>query len=108
MSEGVTSCKGFGAKLFLQEIFFCALCAFLWHNPFFPVFEDFFLPDRNSAFEFFDGPLAGLKSGLAVWGAGGNHDAGLADFKSSGTMNDPEVSDVEAPVRFGPRTLHLC
>src|SRR5262249_12340836 len=78
-------------------------------NPFlFPVFEDFFLPNRHGAFEFFDGPLAGLKGRLAVWGAGGDDDARLPDLKAAGAVNDSEMSDVEALVCFRSQALHLC
>ena len=47
------------------------------------------------------------KAALAVWRAGGDHDARFADLEASGAMHDPEVSDFELLVSLGAETLHF-
>ncbi len=79
----------------------------LRRDPFFAVFEHFFFPDRHRAFEFSDGPFAGFEGGFAVWGAGGDHDAGFADLQAAGAMHDAEVSDLKMLVSFSAEALHL-
>src|SRR5436309_2283362 len=48
------------------------------------VLEELFLPDGDGAFEFADGPLAGLEGRAAVRGADGDDDRGLADVRAAG------------------------
>src|SRR5690349_25132283 len=77
-----------GTELFL--VYLALLCAFLWQNPFFAVGVDFFLPDRNGAFEFANGPFAGLERRLPVWGADADHDARFADLEFAGAVADAD------------------
>ena len=76
-------------------------------DPRFAVFVDFFFPDRNGAFEFADGPLAGFEGCFAVWGAHGDYDACFADLEAAGAMDDTDVRDVETFMCFDAQTLHL-
>ena len=73
----------------------------------FPICVDFFLPDRDGAFEFFDGPLAGCEGGSTVRGADGDYDARFADLEPACAVHDADVSDVELFVRFNAEALHL-
>ena len=83
------------------------ISACLRRYPLFSVFEHFLLPDRHGAFEFFDGPFTGLKGGLAVWRADGDHDTGFTDIQSPGAVHDPDVGNLESLVSFSAEALHL-
>ena len=79
----------------------------LWLNPFLTILVHVFLPDGYSAFEFFDGPFAGLEGCSAMWGAGGDDDAGFPDLQASGAVHDAEVSDFELLVSFSAEAFHF-
>src|SRR2546425_9150765 len=91
--------------LFFRKQYICSVFAF---DPNLAVCENFFLPNRNRAFQFANCPLAGFKRGAAVWGADRDNDAGLADFQAAGAMNDANVGDVESLVSLCSQSFHLA
>src|SRR2546430_2140774 len=76
-------------------------------NPNLAVGENFFLPNRNGAFQFANGPLAGFKGSTSVRSADGDNDAGFADLQAAGAMNDADVGDVESLVSLCSQSFHL-
>src|SRR6185295_10744757 len=81
--------------------------AFTFH-PNLAVCENLFLPNRHGAFEFADGPLAGLERGAAVRRADGDDDAGLADFGATSAMDDADVRDLETLVGLASESFELA
>src|SRR6266568_5954704 len=76
-------------------------------DPNLAIFKNFFLPNRNGAFQFANGPLAGFKGSTSVRSADGDNDAGLADLQAAGAMNDADVGDVESLVSLCSQSFHL-
>src|SRR4029078_12362457 len=79
----------------------------LWLNPFLTILVHFLLPDRDGAFELFDGPLTSLEGCFTMWRAGGDHDARFADFETSGAMHNTEGADFELLVSLGAEPFHF-
>src|SRR5438094_10560779 len=77
-------------------------------NPHFAVLENFFLPNRNGAFQFADGPFAGFKGSTSVRSADGDNDAGFADLQAAGAMDDADMCDVESLVSLFAESFHLA
>ena len=77
-------------------------------DPHFAIVEKLFLPDRHSAFEFTDRPLACGEGGTAVRSADGDDNAGFADLKAACAMDDADVGDLEEGVRLASESLHFA
>jgi TolB-like protein/DNA-binding winged helix-turn-helix (wHTH) protein len=64
-------------------------------DPNFAVCKNFFLPNRDCAFQFANRPFAGFKGSATMRSAHRNHHAGFANFQAAGAMDDADVGDVK-------------
>src|SRR2546426_1474969 len=77
-------------------------------DPDLAIFEDFFFPDGNYLLQFANGPLAGFEGRVAVRSADGDDHAGLSYFQTSSAMNNADVRDLKALMRFMSQPLQLA
>src|SRR5579872_4079268 len=71
------------------------------------VFEEFFLPDRDGAFESVNQPAAGVKGSGAMGGGDHDQDTGFPYLKATEAVNDGEVTNGEFGHGLGSKISHL-
>src|SRR5882672_10065987 len=80
----------------------------LTFDPHLAVCKNFLFPNRHSALEFADGPLAGFECGVAMWGTDSDHHARLANFQPASAVHDADVGNIESLVSFAPESLEFA
>jgi hypothetical protein len=74
-------------------------------HPYLTIREDFLFPDGDSAFEFADGPFAGLKSCPPVRSADRDDNACLANLEAASTVNYPKMRNFETLVSLAAESF---
>ena len=71
------------------------------------VLEILLFPNRDGALKGVNGEAAGVKGGGAMRGAGGDEDAGFADFETAEAMDNGDAVNGEFFVQFGRNFSHF-